>query len=57
MQEAEKLKKINKEIPTSKFQKGEINLGLRLSLSIRIVADCGLHSCQVTRKLKRATNH
>jgi len=23
--------------------------------SIRIVADCGLHSCQVTEKLKRAT--
>jgi len=30
-------------------------LGLHTTVSIRIVADCGLHSCQVTRKLKRAT--
>jgi hypothetical protein len=27
----------------------------RATSSIRIVADCGLHSCQHTRKLKRAT--
>ena len=26
-----------------------------LSVSIRIVAVCGLHPCQVTQKLKRAT--
>jgi len=37
MKEAEKLKKINKEIPTSKFQKGVINLALRLSFKIRNV--------------------
>ena len=30
-------------------------LGLRTTARIRIVADCGLHSCQVTKKLKRAT--
>jgi len=37
MKEAEKLKKINKEILTSKFQKGVINLALRLSFKIRNV--------------------
>jgi hypothetical protein len=26
------------------------------TVSIRIVAECGLHSCQVTRKLKQAAN-
>ena len=26
-----------------------------LTVCIRIVADCGLHSCQTTEKLKRAT--
>ena len=28
---------------------------LKITVSIRIVADYRLHSCQVTRKLKRAT--
>jgi hypothetical protein len=28
---------------------------LFLTVSIRIVADCGLQTCQVTQKLKRAT--
>ena len=35
MQEAEKLKKINKDIPTSKFQKGEINLGYAYRYCVR----------------------
>lgn len=54
MQEAEKLKKINKEIPTSKFQKGEINLALRLSCLCMICAECSVRNIpmKIIRKVR-----